>query len=106
MSKKFKNATIIEKANVYFDGKVNSRTVQTTEGKMITLGFMQPGEYTFTTDAAELMEVINGSMKIKQASSDIWEDFPSGTAFNVPKNSSFQVQVNTFADYCCSYLED
>lgn len=105
MSKEYKNATVVEQANVYFDGKVNSRTVHTEDGKTITLGFMQPGQYTFNTAAAELMEVVNGAMTIKLAGTDEWKEYPAGTSFNVPENSSFDVEVGTFADYVCSYLE-
>lgn len=104
MSTEYKNATIVEKANVYFDGKVNSRTVTTEEGKKITLGFMQPGEYEFNTGAPELMVVVNGAMSIQMPGSDSWTEYPEGTQFDVPGNSSFKVQVTDFADYVCSYL--
>ena len=42
----FNNVTIIKKANVYFDGNVNSRTVNFADDSSKTLGFMLPGEYT------------------------------------------------------------
>jgi len=42
----FKNVTIIKKANIYFDGKVTSRTVVFAEGSHKTLGIMFPGEYS------------------------------------------------------------
>lgn len=103
MSKKINNATIVQNANVYFDGKVNSRTVETADGEIVTLGFMQPGSYEFNTSSKELMTVLNGSMVIKRENDDDWKEFTAGTSFTVPKDSSFQVKVDTFADYSCSY---
>lgn len=105
MNRVYNHATIIEKANIYFEGKVTSRTVIKESGEKITLGFMQPGEYQFNTSERECMEVINGEMVIRQAGETDWLTYTSGMAFTVPKNSSFDVQVKTFADYCCSYLE-
>jgi len=40
----FKNVTVVQKANVYFDGKVTSRTVIFPDGSKKTLGIMLPGE--------------------------------------------------------------
>ena len=54
----FKNVTVIKEANVYFDGKVTSRTVLFESGEKKTLGFMLAGEYEFNTDAEEIMEVL------------------------------------------------
>ena len=52
----FNNVTVIKKANVYFDGNVNSRTIKFADGSEKTLGFMLPGEYQFNTADKELME--------------------------------------------------
>ncbi len=53
----FTNVTVVKKANIYFDGKVTSRTVIFADGVKKTLGVMLPGEYTFNTGAKELMEI-------------------------------------------------
>ncbi len=60
----FTNVTVIKKANVYFDGKVVSRTVVFADGSKKTLGIMQPGEYEFTTGDKELMEIISGELDV------------------------------------------
>ncbi len=60
----FKNVTVVKAANIYFDGKVTSRTVIFEDGSKKTLGIMMPGEYTFGTEAAELMEIVAGEMDI------------------------------------------
>ena len=45
----FENVTIVKAANVYFDGKVTSRTIKFADGSTKSLGLMQPGEYEFGT---------------------------------------------------------
>ena len=56
----FKNVTVVKKANVYFDGKVTSRTLLFPDGSKKTLGMMLPGEYEFGTASKELMEILVG----------------------------------------------
>lgn len=102
----FKNVTVVCEANVYFDGKVNSRTVVFEDGSKKTLGFMMPGEYTFDTAAAELMEVLGGAMDVQLSGSTHWRTVSAGESFEVAANSSFNLVVKEYADYCCSYLAD
>lgn len=61
----FKNVTAVKKANVYFDGKVTSRTVIFEDGERKTLGIMLPGDYEFSTGDKEVMEMLGGSMDVK-----------------------------------------
>lgn len=100
---KFTNVSITKKANIYFDGKVTSRAVHFEDGSVKTLGIMSPGEYEFGTEAAELMEIYAGVMKIKLEGGE-WFEVKGGESFNVPANSSFKLVVEEIADYCCSYL--
>ena len=101
----FGNATIVKKANVYFDGQVTSRTVIDSDGTKKTLGIMMPGSYTFGTQAAEHMEILNGHVEIELAgSSSNLEIYKSGEYFEVPANSSFDIKVLEPTDYCCTYL--
>jgi uncharacterized protein YaiE (UPF0345 family) len=102
----FNNVKIVKKANVYFDGKVTSRTIYFEDGSHKTLGFMLAGEYEFNTGAKEIMEVIGGEMKIKRLEDSEYISFPEGTEFVVPANSSFKIIVEKFADYCCSYIDE
>ncbi len=100
----FTNVTVVREANVYFNGGVTSRTVVFADGSRKTLGIAQPGEYTFNTAAAELMEILAGELDVKLPGSDGWRRFVGGEAFEVPANSSFTMRVNTLTDYCCSFL--
>ena len=100
----FANVTVVKAANIYFDGKVTSRTVKFADGSHKTLGIMLPGDYTFNTDAREIMEVLAGSMEIRLAGEDAWHTHGAGSQFEVPANSSFDLKITAVADYCCSYL--
>jgi hypothetical protein len=101
----FHNVTITKKANVYFDGKVTSRTITFTDGSKKTLGIMQPGDYCFNTDDKELMEIISGNLEVQLAGAQEWRSYGAGTAFEVPAKSSFSLKVSVLTDYCCSFLK-
>ena len=101
----FNNVTVIREANVYFEGKVTSRTVQFADGTRKTLGFMLAGEYTFDTAAAETMEVLAGSMEVQLPGSTHWKTVGAGESFDVPADSVFNLIIHAHADYCCSYHE-
>ena len=103
MSDRFENVTIVKKANVYFDGKVTSRTVLFADGTSKTLGFMSPGEYEFSTGSRKVMEILNGAMDVLLPDQERWQTFEAGQSFEVPANSSFELRLKGIADYCCSY---
>ncbi len=103
MSDQFENVTIIKKANVYFDGKVTSRTVLFADGSRKTLGFMLPGDYEFNTGAREVMEILAGEMEVLLPGQENWQTFRAGDSFEVAANSSFKLKLHVPVDYCCSY---
>lgn len=100
----FERVTVVKKANVYFDGKVTSRTVLFPDGTRKTLGIMLPGSYEFGTAAAELMEVLGGAMKVLLPGAADWRVYEAGESFHVPANAKFKLEISGPADYCCSYL--
>jgi hypothetical protein len=99
-----KNATIVKNANIYYDGKVTSRTVNLSDGTTQSLGIMLPGEYTFGTNEAEIMEMLSGDLEIKLPNEE-WKTLNTPETFNVPANSSFDLKIKTVTDYCCSYIK-
>jgi hypothetical protein len=101
----FKNVTVVKKANVYFNGKVTSRTVLFPDGTKKTLGIMLPGDYEFGTDCRELMEILAGSLDVLLPGSNEWKTVKAGESFEVPANAKFNLKVGTIADYCCSYFK-
>lgn len=100
----FNNVTIVQKANVYFDGRVTSRTIIFPDGSKKTLGIMLPGEYEFNTDARELMEIYAGDLEVSLPGAEGWQTVKGGESFEVPANSKFGLKVKTVMDYCCSFL--
>ncbi len=101
----FNDVTVVREANVYFGGKVTSRTVKFADGTRKTLGIMLAGEYTFDTAAAEVMEMLGGEMDVRLPGSTHWKTFKAGESFEVPANAKFDLVIKEFADYCCSYVE-
>jgi uncharacterized protein YaiE (UPF0345 family) len=99
----FEQVSVVKKANIYFDGKVTSRTVLFADGTKKTLGIMLPGEYEFGTAAAELMEMLAGEMDVLLPGEIGWRTVKAGDSFQVSANSRFTLKVNTVVDYCCSY---
>lgn len=102
----FKNVTIIKKANVYFDGRVTSRTVLFPDGTKKTLGIMAPGDYEFETADKELMEILAGELVILLPGKSVWKKIKGGESFEVPAQSKFNLKVKSHADYCCSYFKE
>lgn len=103
---RFESVTVTVAANVYFDGRVSSRTVEFPDGTTKTLGLMLPGEYSFNTAKPELMEVTAGQAAYCLAGESEWHSVGAGDSFNVPGNSSFQIRVAETLDYICSFLDD
>jgi purine/pyrimidine-nucleoside phosphorylase len=103
MSEKFENVTVVKKANVYFDGKVTSRTVLFADGTRKTLGFMMPGDYEFSTGTREVMEMLGGEMDVLLPGRTDWQTFSAGQSFEVPANATFKLKLKKTVDYCCSY---
>ena len=98
------NATIVKAANIYYDGKVTSRTVNLSDGSTQSLGIMLPGEYTFGTNEAEIMEILSGELDIRLPGEE-WKTLNTPETFSVPANSSFDLKIKTVTDYCCSYIK-
>jgi len=100
----FKDVTVIKEANIYFDGKVTSRTVLFSDGSRKTLGILLPGEYDFGTDEKEIMEILSGSLEFSLSEGEGWKTVHAGESFEVPAQSKFKVKVTELTDYCCSYI--
>ena len=100
----FKNVTVVKKANVYFDGKVSSRTILFPDGSKKTLGLMLPGEYEFGTASKERMEILAGDLDVLLPGANKWKAVKGGESFDVPAQSKFSLKVKSITDYCCSYI--
>ena len=101
----FEGVTVVKKANIYFGGKVTSRTVLFPDGSKKTLGIMLPGDYEFGTDKKEIMEIIDGNLEISLPGAKGWKTIRAGESFEVPAKSKFGLKIKEITDYCCSYID-
>jgi uncharacterized protein YaiE (UPF0345 family) len=88
----FDNVSVVKKANVYFDGKCVSHTVQFADGSKKSVGVIMPATLTFNTGVPEIMETVTGSCRYKIKGGD-WQSCGAGQKFDVPGNSSFDIEV-------------
>ncbi len=101
----FKNVTVAREANVYFDGKVTSRSILFPDGSRKTLGIMLPGEYEFNTGDKEIMEIMSGDLEVLLPGAEDWQSVSGGESFEVPAQSKFGLRIKSITDYCCSFVK-
>jgi|GEM_PF-12885 len=101
----FDRVTVVKKANVYFDGKVTSRTILFPDGSKKTLGILMPGEYEFLTADKEIMEILSGDLHVFLPGEKHEKIVHAGDSFEVPPQSKFKIRCGSLVDYCCSYLK-
>jgi len=99
----FDNVSVIQKANVYFDGKCVSHTVILAGGVRKSVGVILPSTLTFNTDAPERMEIVAGSCRFKLAGAADWKTVKAGESFDVPGKSSFQIEQTEPLHYVCHF---
>lgn len=95
--------SIVTKANVYFDGKCVSHSFVLADGTKKSAGVILPAKLTFTTGAAEIMETVAGSCRVLFKGETEWKSFGEGQSFDVPGNSSFEIEVSEPYHYICHY---
>ncbi len=88
----FDNVAVIKKANVYFDGKCVSHTVQFADGTKKSVGVVMPATLTFNTGTPEVMETVSGHCRYRIKGEE-WKPCTTGESFSVPGNSSFDIEV-------------
>lgn len=99
----FDNVSVVKKSNVYFDGRCVSHTVLFADGTKKTVGVIFPSSLTFNTGAPEIMEIIGGRCRVQLAGESQWQEYGAGQSFNVPGNSSFQIETLELLDYVCHF---
>ena len=90
----FDQISVVKRANVYFDGKCVSHSLQFPDGTKKSVGVIMPSTLTFNTGAPEIMETVAGTCKVKLAGETDWTSYGVGESFNVPGNSSFEIEVS------------
>src|SRR5512135_788323 len=87
------SVSVFKQANVYFDGKCVSHTVQFADGTRKSVGVILPASLTFNTGAPEIMEGVAGACRGRLKGEGEWREYGAGQSFSVPGNSSFDIEV-------------
>jgi len=98
------HVSVAKQANVYFNGKVTSRSVLFTDGSRQTLGVVLPGEYEFSTAEGEIMQVTSGEFEVLLPGETDWKAFKAGSQFELAPNVSFSLRTSQISEYCCHYI--
>jgi uncharacterized protein YaiE (UPF0345 family) len=104
MTTQFDNVSVVKKANIYFDGKCVSHTVLFADGTKKTIGVIFPSSLTFNTGAQEIMELNAGKCRIRVKGETEWKSYEGGQSFNVPGNTSFDIETLETLDYVCHFV--
>ena len=97
------NVALTTKANVYFDGKCVSHSFTTAQGEKKSVGVVLAATLNFGTAAAEIMECVAGECRYRLQGSQDWVTVQAGESFQVPANSSFDIEVTEAFHYICHY---
>ncbi|HKK04453.1 MAG TPA: pyrimidine/purine nucleoside phosphorylase [Gammaproteobacteria bacterium] len=99
----FDNVSVKRRAEILHGGRASRRSIITADGDMKSLGLVLPGNYRFTTQAAETLEVTAGHCRVKRAEDQAWVDCGPGQSIAVPANSYFEMEADEPVDYVCHY---
>jgi len=91
------------KHNSYFEGGVQSIGFE-RNGRRMTAGVIDSGEFHFNTDGAERMTVTSGELSVRFAGDGDWHTYPAGTAFEIAAKSGFDVRAAGPAAYLCEFI--
>jgi uncharacterized protein YaiE (UPF0345 family) len=94
VTEKFDGVAVTTKANVYFDGKCVSHGIVLADGTKKSVGVILPASLTFNTGAPEIMEGVAGSCRVRLKGESEWKTYGAGDSFDVPGNSSFDIEVS------------
>lgn len=96
-------ATVRTKANVYFDGKCVSHSLELPDGTKKSVGVILPSTLTFNTGAPEVMELVDGACRVRLQGRTDWAAYAGGQSFTVPGSSSFDIEVTQTLHYVCHF---
>ena len=98
------DATVSTTANVYFDGRCVSHSLQLPDGSKKSIGVILPATLRFNTGAAERMECVAGRCAYRlDGAGDAWLASNPGESFSIPAESSFEIRVEAAYHYICHF---
>ena len=99
----FDKVSVVKKGNVFFDGKCVSHSVLFADGTRKTVGVILPSTLTFNVGAPEVMEITDGTCRVKLGDEAEFKTYAAGSQFSVPANSSFVIEAQEIVNYVCSF---
>ncbi|MHB2008745.1 MAG: pyrimidine/purine nucleoside phosphorylase [Acidobacteriaceae bacterium] len=70
----------------------------------VSVGVIVPGEYNFSTDSAERVEILFGSLRFKSEAGS-WRVVDKGKCYEVSAKSSFSINCTERVAYMCHFLQ-
>ncbi|MCI7402651.1 pyrimidine/purine nucleoside phosphorylase [Pyramidobacter sp.] len=104
LADRFENVTVLVKANIFADGRCQSRTLIFPDGSKKTLGVYMPGEFVFDSHEPERVLVTSGSVEVFFSHDAGWHTVSAGEYYDVPANCTFKVRTQGMAEYICDFL--
>jgi uncharacterized protein YaiE (UPF0345 family) len=98
------HVSISKKANIYANGKCISYNLTFPDKVRKTIGVILPGNLTFATDSAEIMEIVEGKCRARIGPNGDWKVYEGGQQFRVDANSSFDIEVQEAVHYVCHFV--
>ena len=87
-------ARVTPRANIYFDGRCVSHSLQLDNGERKSVGVILAGSsLTFNTGAAEIMECVGGACEWRLQGTQAWNASAEGERFSVGANTAFEIRV-------------
>jgi len=99
----FENVNVNKKANIYFDGKCVSHTINCLDGSRKTVGVIFPSSLVFNTGEPETMEILDGCCRVRQKDQSNWQEFKAGNSFKIPGDSEFEIETIETVHYVCHF---
>ncbi len=106
MDKQIKNVDVTLSSNVYFDGKVISRTFYKENGDRFTLGVITPGTYKFDVGDKEIVRLITGTAEVSLPGDNEFHQVSAGETFVVPPESDYDIRTYGVVEYLCDYVTE
>lgn len=97
------NVTVTAKANIYFDGKCISHSLQCADGSRKSVGVIFPSSLTFNTGAPEIMQIVSGRCRVRLPGAAAWQEIGAGERFEVAANAAFDIETIDTVDYICHF---
>jgi uncharacterized protein YaiE (UPF0345 family) len=89
------------KLNQYFDGNVKSLGFE-LDGTPYTVGVISAGNYTFSTEKEEHIQVVAGEIEI-QLPGGSWKKIKKTEEVIIPAKLHFDIKTRHPAAYICAY---